>query len=115
MPGVAECVTGIFHSSDNWLLFVLWRLRQLPENVLRLRAREDCEGDTVRACGVEQLSELSESESSEVARLWRLRDWLSLEFIRARRVTWKAEFSWSSHQHHIKDLQVIDDGETWRF
>ena len=35
--------------------------------------------------------ELSESESREVARLCILRDWVSLEFIRASRVTWNSD------------------------
>ena len=45
----------------------------------------DCEGDS--AWGVEA-AEWSESESNEVARLCIERDWVSFEFIRARRVTW---------------------------
>ena len=66
------------------MLFVLWRLRLLAENCVRLRARSDCEG--VMTWGVE-LAELSESESKDVARLCMLRDWVSLEFIRASLVT----------------------------
>ena len=61
---------------------VLCRLRQLPEKVFRSRASSLWDW----ACGVEQV-ELSESESREVARLCMLRDCVSLEFIRANRVT----------------------------
>lgn len=49
----------------------------------------DCDGDN--AWGVEA-AEWSESESKEEARLCIERDWVSLEFIRARRVTWTQRF-----------------------
>ena len=65
------------------MLLVLCRLRQLPEKVFRSRASSLCDWP---AWGVEQV-ELSESESREVARLCMLSDCVSLEFIRANRVT----------------------------
>jgi len=54
------------------------------EKFLRFKANADWDGD--RAWGVEAV-EWSESESKEVARLCIERDWVSLEFIKARRVT----------------------------
>jgi len=79
----------IFYSQNEkfvhyWLMLDLSKLRQLVEKFLRFNANADCEGDN--AWGVEA-AEWSESESNEEARLCIERDWVSLEFIRARRVT----------------------------
>ena len=91
-----------------WLLLDLSKLRLLVEKFLRFNALKssyeitscdfrltnaDWDGDN--AWGVEAV-EWSESDSKDVARLCIERDWVSLEFIRARRVTWTRRIRWGT-------------------
>lgn len=67
-------------------------VESLPRSSARLDS-EVLEGDKEPGdwWGVE-LEDVSESEPKDLARLCILRDWVSLEFIRARRVTFRVPY-----------------------